>query len=196
LNRPVRYDIFFDMGRPKKYERGDVLKNAMKLFWKRGFSHTGLQDLEKATSVNKSGLYAEFKGKDDIFVSSLLYYYENRGSGKFLIAEPLGWHNIEKFFKFIAQGWLGEKGCLSINSMRELNILPPEAQKLVSTSRIQLKQIFAKNIAAEQTNLSPDILADIAATFFSGFCLEQNIKTSKAATARRIEEFMQAVRNM
>jgi TetR/AcrR family transcriptional regulator, copper-responsive repressor len=184
------------MGRPKKYERDDVLKTAMMLFWKRGYAHTGLQDLEKATGVNKSGLYAEFKGKDDIFVSSLRYYYDNRGSGKFLIKEPFGWHNIENFLKFIAQGWLGQRGCLSINSMRELKILPAEAQKMVSTSRIQLKQIFEKNIAAEQTKLSPEALAEIAATFFSGFCLEQNIKSSKAAAMRRIEEFMQAVRNM
>ncbi len=184
------------MGRPKKYERDDVLKKAMFLFWKRGFAHTGLQDLEKATGVNKSGLYAEFKDKEDIFISSLRYYYEFRGSGEFLIKEPLGWNNIEKFFKFIAKGWAGRYGCLSVNSMRELNILPTEAQKLVSTSRLRLKEIFAKNIAAEQTNVSPEILADIAATFFSGFCLEQNIKTSKSATARRIEEFMQAVRNM
>lgn len=184
------------MGRPKKYERDDVLQKAMELFWKRGYAHTGLQDLEKATGVNKSGLYAEFKGKDDIFVSSLRYYYDNRGSGKFLTAEPLGWNNIEKFFKSIAQGWSGQRGCLSINSMRELKILPPEAQKLVSESRVHLKQIFANNIAAEKTRLSPEVLAEIAATFFSGFCIEQNIKTSKAATLRRIEEFMRAVRSM
>jgi TetR/AcrR family transcriptional regulator, copper-responsive repressor len=184
------------MGRPKKYEREDVLKKAMELFWKRGFSHTGLQDLEKATGVNKSGLYAEFKDKDDIFVSSLRYYYSNRGSEKFLINEPLGWQNIEKFFKFIAQGWSGEKGCLSINSMRELHILPAQAQNLVAESRAQLKEIFAQNIAAEQTKMLPEALAKIVATFFSGFCLEQNIKSSKAAALRRIEEFMQAIRQM
>lgn len=184
------------MGRPKKYERDEVLKNAMTLFWRRGFAHTNLQDLEKATGVNKSGLYAEFKGKDDIFVSSLRYYYANRGSGEFLIAEPLGWHNIENFLKFIAGGWCGERGCLHVNSMRELGILPVEAQKLVTENRVQLKRIFEKNIAAEQIEMPPAILAEITATFFSGFCLEQNLKTSKAAAMRRIEEFIQAARRM
>lgn len=184
------------MGRPKKYERDDVLEKAMRLFWKRGFAHTGLQDLEKATGVNKSGLYAEFAGKDDIFVSSLQYYYDNRGSGEILIREPFGWNNIEDFLKFIAKGWAGEEGCLSINSMRELEILPAKAQEMVTGSRVQLKRIFEKNIAAEKTELTPKALAEIIATFFSGFCIEQNIKSSKAAKKRRIEEFMRAIRQM
>lgn len=184
------------MGRPKKYERDEVLEKAMRLFWTRGFAHTGLQDLEKATGVNKSGLYTEFAGKDDIFVSSLQYYYDNRGSGELLIREPFGWKNIEDFLKFIAKGWAGEEGCLNINSMRELEILPTKAREMVTSSRVQLKQIFEKNIAAEKTELSPAELAEIAATFFSGFCIEQNIKSSRAAKIRRIEEFMRAIRQM
>jgi TetR/AcrR family transcriptional regulator, copper-responsive repressor len=184
------------MGRPKKYERDDVLKKAMQLFWKRGFAHTGLQDLEKATGVKKSGLYAEFAGKDDIFVSSLQYYYDHRGSGELLMREPFGWNNIEDFLKFIAKGWAGEEGCLNINSMRELDILPTQARAMITKSRVQLKRIFAENIAAEKTKMPPGALAEITATFFSGFCIEQNIKSSKTLKNRRIEEFMRAIRQM
>ena len=184
------------MGRAKKYERDDVVKKAMTIFWKRGFAHTGVQDLEKATGVNKSGLYAEFTGKSDIFVAGLKYYYENRGNGEILLREPLGWKNIEDFFKFTAKGWAGEKGCLSVNSMRELEILPPEARDLVSGNRKLLKEIFEKNIAAEKTKISPPALAEIAATFFSGFCIEQNIKHSKQSINKRIEDFMKAIRTM
>ena len=184
------------MGRPKKYERDEVLKNAMTLFWRRGFAHTNLQDLEKATGVNKSGLYAEFESKEDIFLSSLQYYYDNRGSGEILIRQPLGWRNIEDFFKLAVQGWLGERGCLSVNSMRELDILPNKAKKMIFESRIMLKAIFAENIAAEKTKMSPEALAEIVATFFSGFCIEQNIKTTKTEAFRRIEDFMRAIRQM
>jgi len=184
------------MGRPKKYDRDDVLKKAMRLFWKRGFADTGLQDLEKATGVNKSGLYAEFKDKEDIFLSSLRYYYACGESGKILNKEPLGWKNVEGFFKLAVQGWSGEQGCLCVNSMRELKILPPEAQKLISKNRAELKRVFEKNIAAEQTRMPAGALAEIVATFFSGFSIEQNLKTSRAAKVRRIEDFMQAVRSL
>lgn len=196
LNYAVQYVIFYVMGRPKKYDRDDVLKKSLQVFWQRGFADTGLQDLEKATGVNKSGLYAEFKDKEDIFLSSLRYYYASRGGGEILNKEPLGWNNIESFFKFAAKGCLGEQGCLSVCSMRELKILPAEARKMVSKGRVRLRHLFEKNIAAEKTKMPAGALAEIAATFFSGFSIEQNLKTSKASRHRKIEDFMQAVRSM
>jgi hypothetical protein len=47
-----------DMGRPKNFRREEVLEKAIPVFWKRGFSDTSVQDLERATGVNKSGLYS------------------------------------------------------------------------------------------------------------------------------------------
>ena len=55
------------MGRPKNFSREEVLQKAIPLFWRRGFADTSLQDLEKATGVNKSGLYSEFASKEEIF---------------------------------------------------------------------------------------------------------------------------------
>jgi TetR/AcrR family transcriptional regulator, copper-responsive repressor len=42
-----------------------VLEKAIRVFWKRGFPDTSVQDLERATGVNKSGLYSEFRDKED-----------------------------------------------------------------------------------------------------------------------------------
>src|ERR1700737_5253158 len=64
------------MGRPKNFTRDAVLEKALPVFWRRGFADTSLQELEKTTGVNKSGLYAEFKDKEDLFVQSLRYYLE------------------------------------------------------------------------------------------------------------------------
>ena len=42
------------MGRPKSFSREEVLEKAMPVFWKHGFADTSLQELERATGVNKS----------------------------------------------------------------------------------------------------------------------------------------------
>ena len=34
------------------------------VFWKHGYADTSVQELERATGVTKSGLYAEFAGKE------------------------------------------------------------------------------------------------------------------------------------
>lgn len=184
------------MGRPKKYNREAVLHEAMRVFWRRGFADTALQDLEKATGVNKSGLYAEFKDKDDIFIASLKYYYDNRGSGELLTREPLGWHNIESFLRLVAEDWSGKRGCFSSNSMRELEILPTQACEMIESRRVQLRKVFERNIAAEQTLTPPKELAEITATFYLGLNLEQNLNTSKASTLKKIDSFMRLVRSM
>ena len=72
------------MGRPKGFNREEVLEKAMPVFWKHGFADTSLQDLERATGVNKSGLYTEFRDKEDLFVACLRHYQESQGKRRLL----------------------------------------------------------------------------------------------------------------
>ena len=72
------------MGRPKNFSREEVLEKAMPVFWKHGFADTSLQELERATGVNKSGLYTEFRDKEDLFVACLRHYLRARRREDFL----------------------------------------------------------------------------------------------------------------
>ena len=103
------------MGRAKNFSREGVLKKAIPVFWKRGFSDTSVQDLERATGVNKSGLYAEFRDKEDLFVESLRYYLATQEKRGLLTEEPLGWQNIETFLKHGPNGKANQKGCFSVS---------------------------------------------------------------------------------
>ena len=186
------------MGRPKNFDRAEVLEKAMPLFWKRGFADTGLQDLEKATGVNKSGLYSEFRNKDDLFLESLRHYDETRKGPLLLSREPLGWHNIEAFLKRLITKE-GPKGCFAVNTMREMELLPPEAQKLLVQRRVRLKALFLKNIAAEKPGANPEVLTEILSTFFSGLCIEQNLTAGKAQSKKReekVEDFLKVLRSL
>ena len=87
------------MGRPKNFNREGVLEKALPVFWRRGFADASLHELELATGVNKSGLYSEFKDKEDLFMQSLQYYLESLEKKGLLTAEPMGWNNIERFLK-------------------------------------------------------------------------------------------------
>ena len=168
----------------------------MPLFWTRGFADTGLQDIEKATGVNKSGLYAEFKNKEDLFLSALQHYGANHKAGKILSAQPLGWSNIEKFFKYTRASKENCAGCFAVNALRELALLPPEANQIMVEGRSQLRQLFINNIVPEKTKTDPGVLADILMTFFSGIAIEQNLKTEKPSSARTVGAFLNQIRLM
>jgi AcrR family transcriptional regulator len=184
------------MGRPKGFNREQVLEKAMPVFWKHGFADTSLHDLERATGVNKSGLYTEFRDKEDLFLACLRRYLERQGERGLLTKEPLGWKNIETFLK---SGPLnnGEKqGCFAINSMREFAILPDEAYGAITGNRALLQQLLAVNIEAEKPRMAPSAIAEMVLSFFSGLCIERNLKSGKASSTRKVENFMTALRSL
>jgi TetR/AcrR family transcriptional regulator, copper-responsive repressor len=184
------------MGRPKKFSREEVLEKAMAVFWTRGFSDTSLQDLERATGVNKSGLYTEFRDKEDLFVACLRHYLESQERRGLLTKKPLGWNNVETFLKNGPLNKGERQGCFSINSMREFAILPEEAYGVVTENRALLQSLLAMNIEAEEPKMAPSAIAEMVLSFFSGLCIERNLKSGKAPWTRRIENFMIALRGL
>ena len=186
--------MFLPVGRPKKFNRESVLEKALPVFWRCGFADASLHELEQATGVNKSGLYSEFKGKEDLFVQSLRYYVDNLEYGPLLASEPLGWDNIERFLKAPPCDREGVKGCFAINSMREAAILPREAIGIISQSRSRLKKLIAKNIEGEQPETKADVRAELVLTFFTGLGMERNVSSSRTGLARKVDEFMKLIR--
>src|SRR5271169_122018 len=184
------------MGRPKNFSREEVLEKAMPVFWRHGFAHTSLQELEQATGVNKSGLYAEFRDKEDLFVACLRHYLESQEKRGLLIREPLGWKNVETFLKNGPLNKGEQQGCFSVNSMREFAILPDEAYEVVTENRALLQHLLAMNIEAEKPKMAPSAIAEMVLSFFSGLCIERNLKPGKTSSTRKIENFMTALRNL
>ena len=184
------------MGRPKNFSREEVLEKAMPVFWKHGFSDTSLQELERATGVNKSGLYSEFRDKEDLFVACLRHYLESQEKRGILTKQPLGWHNVEAFLRHGPLNKGEQKGCFSVNSMREFAILPDEAHEIVAKNRATLKRLLAMNIKMEKPRMAPEAIAEMILSFFSGLCIERNLKSGKAASTRKIESLMQILRSL
>jgi AcrR family transcriptional regulator len=184
------------MARPRNFSRQGVLEKALPVFWKHGFADASLQELEKATGVNKSGLYSEFSGKEDLFLASLRFYLDRLPPLSLLTVEPLGWDNIEQFLKLGPRTTEGQKGCFAVSSMRELAILPPAAIEILGQGRVQLKQLIAKNIEAETPKSDVNDLAGLVLTFFTGLSVEQNLKPSRAATGRKVGNLMRVLRSL
>ena len=185
-----------DMARPRNFSRETVLEKALPVFWKHGFADASLQELERATGVNKSGLYSEFSGKEDLFLESLRFYLDRLPTLCLLTVEPLGWDNIEQFLKLGPRTTEGQKGCFAVSSMRELAILPPAALEMLGQGRVQLKQLIARNIEAEKRKADVDDLAGVVLTFFTGLSVEQNLKPSRAATLRKVDNLMRVLRSL
>ena len=184
------------MGRRKQFTRENVLDKAIPVFWKHGLAETSVQDLELATGVRKSGLYAEFKDKEDLFVASMRQYFDVLMERDTLTKQPLGWNNVQSFLKLCYGSW-GQKGCFSVNSMREFSDLPPKARQLMIANVMKAHHLLIDNLAAARGEGDDnDSLAGLIITFFCGICVEQNLRPDRARITKKIEDFMQLIRGM
>jgi AcrR family transcriptional regulator len=184
------------MGRRKLFTREDVLDKAIPVFWKHGLAETSVQDLEQATGVRKSGLYAEFKDKEDLFVASMGQYLEVLMARGTLTKQPLGWNNVQNFLKLCYGSW-GQKGCFSVNSMREFSDLPPKARQLMVANVVKIHRLLVDNLAAERGEVdNNDSLAGLIITFFAGICLEQNLGPDRTRITKKISDYMQLIRGI
>ena len=155
------------MGRPRKFSREGVLQKALPVFWKYGFARTTLPELEQATGVNKSGLYAEFESKEALFVACLRHYLDTRASGALLTAEPPGWGNIERFLEQAPSCAFDQRGCFFVNSMRELDGLPAEARKVIADGRAKLNQLLRANVAFQTPKMDVNSFLHLSRDFYT-----------------------------
>lgn len=184
------------MGRIKLYDRDALLNAAMLVFWQRGYADTSLQQLERATGVNKSGLYAEFHDKEDLFLSSLRHYVARRGAEGLLAAEPPGWANVETLLRRGPLCDARQKGCFAISAMREFASLPPAAREIVAASQNHLLRQLTANIAVETTRLPARQVAELVMVFFTGLCADMHADPAPRTVSRKIKNFIAMLRTV
>ena len=53
-----------------------------------------------------------------------------------------------------------------------------------------MERLLAINIEAEKTEMAPSAIAEMVLSYFSGLCIERNLKSGKCASTRKIESLM------
>jgi TetR/AcrR family transcriptional repressor of nem operon len=108
-------------GRPREFDKAEVLDAAMRLFWERGYERTGIADVVSATGVLRGSLYAAFGDKRGLFLAALDRYRAGwRASLKRLETDSVvpGLRGV--LLQFVsAAGEAGGRGCMVGNTIGE-----------------------------------------------------------------------------
>lgn len=111
------------MARNKEYDTQDVLDAATSQFLNKGYKGASVNDLVKATKLNKHSMYQEFGNKEGLFCECIDNYVRtvSRDFGYVLRRQPLGLANIENFFRHrIDYAFTGKgNGCLLVTTVVE-----------------------------------------------------------------------------
>lgn len=66
-------------GRPRSFDRDAALRQAMRVFWKKGYDGSSLADLTTAMGINSPSLYAAFGSKEALFREAVDLYGATEG---------------------------------------------------------------------------------------------------------------------
>jgi TetR/AcrR family transcriptional regulator, transcriptional repressor for nem operon len=120
------------VGRPKQFDRDEVLTRALGLFWQRGYRAVSVRELADTMGINVATVYSEFGDKEHLYAEALARYesenvpgfigsLERADADRDTIAEVLG-----AFADFAASGTA--PGCLITNSAIEQVPDPTQSQ--------------------------------------------------------------------
>jgi TetR/AcrR family transcriptional regulator, transcriptional repressor for nem operon len=177
------------MARPRSFSTEAAVAAATAVFWSKGYRDTAISDLEQATGLNRSSLYAAFGTKQAIFDLALERYLRGFIGPRLAPMERPGacCRDIERFFTglaaFLRTGSQAGRGCLMINSIAE-----DEGRGTLLGSRAQafrdrLTAAFASALAGQHEPAHMPERARLLTTATFGIWLAARIDPADAAQA-------------
>lgn len=183
------------MGRHKGYDREEVLEQAMKLFWRKGYEGTHLQELVEVTGLNRFSLYKEFGGKEGLFLEALNRYLSQVMSIMgLLFREPQGLENIQDYFMG-ALDYPFYHGCFAVNTLVQNPVVPEEARRKVFDFINEGEKVFYTNLKAAKkagklpADVDPRSLARNLITFDIGLVVSLQLGVDKRGIKQALKPF-------
>lgn len=135
----------------KSYNEEDVLNRAMEAFWAHGYEATSMNDLVKATGINRGSMYAAFTDKRTLFIRALTHYDQQHRDDYLRHVRSSNSPRaaiIQAFKDAIAATGDGtnRRGCLLVNTSLELSPHDSEIDDIVRSSFAGVEAFFAQNI--------------------------------------------------
>ncbi len=135
------------MGRPKEFVPEIAVREAMEVFWRKGYSGTTPQDLVDALGIGKGSLYNAFGSKRELFLRALRLYRDAQTEA---LVEALGQpgpakERLRRVLMGLVEMDLADadhRGCMAVNSAAELAGVDTEAADLVRDMLDRVEEAF------------------------------------------------------
>ena len=182
------------MGRPKEFDRDQVLGKATDLFRRLGFSATSTQQLVEHLGINRKSMYAEFGSKQELFEAVLERYDKVTIGGNFgpLETPSAGVSEIEEVIQLFARGARGKAsglGCLLCNTAVERAANDKATRPFVDRYIRRLTNAFRNALENAQGSgeIDPEVDPIAQARFFTSTVLGIAVLVRAKATSAIVE---------
>ncbi|MEM9888288.1 MAG: TetR/AcrR family transcriptional regulator [Bacteroidota bacterium] len=150
------------MARPVTFDKSQMIEKIKDTFWQKGFSDTSIADLEEATGLKRTSLYAAYGDKMKMYMLSLAAYKEQSGKYFQSIFEQSD-NPLEGIKNFLKASLLRrtEKGCFLVNAGVERHqkcittteFINNNTEEVLESLEEQLSAAQAQNLLSQNVNI-------------------------------------------
>lgn len=166
----------------------------MRLFWRKGYAATSVQDLIETLHLSRSSLYDTFGDKRTLFIEALKLYSERviSGTARMLNESPSPIAGIQKVFDDLVAGAGSERGalgCFMVNSVAELVPYDPDVTKIATMYADALQRLFTTVLtqARSQDMLTKKQTPEQLATYVFNMIQGIRILIKSGATREQVQ---------
>jgi len=163
------------MVRTREFDPTAALTNAMQVFAARGYSNTSIDDVVKATGVNRYSLYGTFGNKRELFEQALEKYTEHMGKATFMrMLKPDSSieHIRATFDERIAHMFDNEQknGCLVVHTAMELAPRDKDIEIVLNRLLLRMSEAYRACLehSLERGEVKDDLDLQQAGQFLTG----------------------------
>ena len=132
------------MARPKEFDREDVLRKSIPVFWEKGYAGTSTDDLVRAMGIGRQSLYDTFGDKRGLFLEALRAYSADSitATSKRLRTGPTALAAIERVLVELAEEPPKRRalGCMGVNAICEFGKDDEGVRVATETSAVVLER--------------------------------------------------------
>ena len=178
------------MPRVKLFDEDEVLKRAMNLFWKQGYSSTSVQDLVDYLGINRASIYDTFGDKESLFYKAFEHYRKTNTEGviQFFKSQKNVKEGFENLFEMAIDESVADKdkkGCFVVNTTAALAPSDQRISQILEENRKNFERIFLDYLKEGEKNgqfaKGKDLsaIATLLFTLYNGLKVVSKINTNK-----------------
>lgn len=182
-------------GRPRSFDRDEALRQAMEVFWEKGYEGASLDDLQAAMGgINPPSFYAAFGSKEQLFLEAIRLYTETVGAKpmRVLMEEPTARGGVEAMLRESAAVFSGHgtpRGCLLV--LGAINCTPAgrNIQEHMSGYRAQTPVVIRQRLkrAMAEGDLPAALDPEPLASFYAAVLMGLSIRARDGATRGELD---------
>lgn len=182
------------MARPIEYDKEQVLRNAMMVFWQKGYEPTSMKDLVEATGLSTRSMYNIFESKNGLFKASLTWYYDNGSKKRIaILKEEQGLQAVRNFVMAVALS-ANRKGCLFVNTSSDRHNIESSSLEIVDQYFENLEGLFKEKLLYANEHEAYDFDAGLRAKqlvlILQGLSVHSKHVTSFDENRHIVEDFL------